>query len=362
MYRNVWTKSGRTANGGYGTTVYLSTFDELGNPITKQFPNYRPYLYYEADKNTEYLATATSIYGKPLVKKEFITQAQRKEWCDSHQTVPTFENLPVTRQFILNQFHGKERDDDFAKFKLKIWTLDIEIAVGERNEFPEPLIADYPINLITIHDSYLDQFFIWYMPSKSDEELQIPYVEKGLNDDTPIDISNRHYFRFNSETKLLADFLDFWANNRPDVLTGWNVSAFDMPYIYNRGLKVLGNLFDVAGCLSPCGNCFFLDDENVMTKILRIAGVSILDYMYLYKFKFEKGKPSYALDVILDDELGLRKLKHDEYKTFYDFYTKNFSKYVEYNIMDVQRVVVLDKKKKFIDLVRKLCNLGLVEY
>lgn len=362
MYRSIYSMTERQTNGAYGTTIYLNTWNEKGEPIQQRFEHVHPYLYYEATPETEHLATAKSIFGDSLIKKSFVTQSQRKKWINDHPGVRLYENLPVTRQFLLNYYHGKERKDDFRKNKFKIWTIDIEIAVAEADKFPEASLAERPVNLITIHDSILNEYFIWYMPPKGQPDITKPYVEKGIEPPTPEEMLKRHYFRFESETKLLADFFTFWADHRPDILTGWNISAFDMPYLFNRGTKILGVAFDVPSMLSPAGTCYFIDDENVMTKILKITGVSIIDYMYLYKFKFEKGKPSYALDNILDEELGLGKLDHSEYPSFYEFYTQNFSKYVEYNIMDVERVVRLDKKKRFIDLAVFLCHLGLVEY
>ncbi|MFA5543499.1 MAG: DNA polymerase domain-containing protein, partial [Bacilli bacterium] len=365
MYRNIYAKTERQGNSGYGTSIYLESWDDNGNPIQRRFNNIKPYLYHEATKDTAHLATAKSIFGDPLIKRSFNTQSQRKKWIEENTGKRLYENLPVTRQFLLNYYHGKERDDEFRKFKFKVWTIDIEIAVAESNKFPEASEAERPINLITVYDSSQDKYFIWYMPPDEHQEIIMPYIdEPGTADDEEdvIDMSKRHYMRFESETKLLADFFDFWANNRPDIVTGWNISAFDMPYLFNRGCKVLGIAYDVPSALSPSGNCYYVDDANTMSPILKISGISIIDYMYLYKFKFEKGKPSYALDKILDDELGLRKLDHSEYPTFYEFYTQNFSKYVEYNIMDVERVVRLDQKKRFIDLTRFICNLGLVEY
>lgn len=363
-YCNCWARTQRLNNGSYGTVVYCSGWDKDGNDVIERSV-VRPHLYYEADKNTEHLATAVSMYGRPLIKKEFSTQSQRNEWCNSHPSVPTYENLPVVRQYLLNRFHGCERNDEFMSKKFDVWTIDIENAVGEGNPFPEPLEAKYPVNLITMHNSRDGMYHIWYMPSRSDEEIVKPYIEEGLNDKEEIDMNKRDYRRFNSETKLLADFFYFWSENvrgYNSLVTGWNVSTFDLPYLYNRGKKVLGEVFDVDGCLSPSGNCYFQDDDNVMTKILKISGVIIFDYMYADKFKFEKGKQSYALDRILDDELGISKLDHSEYKGFFEFYTNNFSKYAEYNIFDVERVTRLDKKKHFIDLARKICGLGLVEF
>ena len=39
---------------------------------------------------------------------------------------------------------------------------------------------------------------------------------------------------FRSEESMLGAFLDYWQENFPDVITGWNVQLFDMPYICNR--------------------------------------------------------------------------------------------------------------------------------
>lgn len=351
MYRNVWVKNERNPNGSFGQNVYLTTWDENGNPITKVHRSYKAHLYHEIPSELKHLSTETSMFGTPLTKKTFNTTAQRKKWIEENPDVRVFESLPLAKQFLSNTFAGQEREKDFTKFPFKIYTIDIELAVGKNERFPEAMLAEKPINLITVHDSIQDRFFIWYM-TPNEKDITIP-------ENAP---KNRLYMRFKSEVKLLANFLDFWMRNPPDIVTGWNISAFDMPYIFNRATKVLGTLFDVPGMLSPAGNVYYVDDHNLMAPILKIGGVTILDYMYLYKFKFERGKPSYALDKILGDELNVSKLDHSEYASFYDFYTEDFSKFTEYNIIDVERVVQLDKVKKFIALSRKLCNLGLVEY
>ena len=81
-----------------------------------------------------------------------------------------------------------------------------------------------------------------------------------------------------------------------------------------------------------------------------IAGVSILDYMDLYKKFTYTNQESYRLDHIANVELGARKLDHSEYDTFKDFYTKNWQKFVEYNIHDVDLVDQLEDKMKLVEL------------
>ena len=44
-----------------------------------------------------------------------------------------------------------------------------------------------------------------------------------------------------SELKWNAPaFLEYWIENYPDVITGWNVQLFDIPYIAGRIARVIG--------------------------------------------------------------------------------------------------------------------------
>ena len=54
---------------------------------------------------------------------------------------------------------------------------------------------------------------------------------------------------FRSEESMLGAFLEYWQENFPDVITGWNVQLFDMPYIHNRIDRILGEKF--VKLLSP---------------------------------------------------------------------------------------------------------------
>ena len=82
-----------------------------------------------------------------------------------------------------------------------------------------------------------------------------------------------------------------------------------------------------------------------------IAGVSILDYLDLYKKSpATPNQESYRLDHIAFMELGQNKLDHSEYDTFREFYTNDWQKFVEYNIVDVELVDRLEDKLRLIDL------------
>jgi DNA polymerase elongation subunit (family B) len=53
-----------------------------------------------------------------------------------------------------------------------------------------------------------------------------------------LDTSDIVYNECVDEIDLLNKFLKFWRKNFPDLISGWNTSTFDIPYIINRtGVK-----------------------------------------------------------------------------------------------------------------------------
>ena len=77
----------------------------------------------------------------------------------------------------------------------------------------------------------------------------------------------------------------------------------------------------------------------------------MLDYYEVYTtFTYVK-QESYRLDHIAYVELGQRKLSYDEYESITEFYKKDFQKFIQYNIRDVELVQKLEEKLKLIELV-----------
>jgi DNA polymerase elongation subunit (family B) len=81
-----------------------------------------------------------------------------------------------------------------------------------------------------------------------------------------------------------------------------------------------------------------------------ILGVSILDYLDLYRKFTYTNQESYRLDHIAFVELDQRKLDHSEFENFKAFYTDDWQKFVEYNIIDVELVDRLEHKMKLLEL------------
>ena len=136
-----------------------------------------------------------------------------------------------------------------------------------------------------------------------------------------------------------------------DVVTGWNIQFFDIPYIYNRIRRLFDE--DVAKKLSPWNVIKEkIVDRGVIGKhvVYDIVGISILDYYELYKTFTYVNRESYRLDYIASVELGEKKLDYTEYESIQEFYQKNFQKFIEYNIKDVKLVEQLDDKLQLMRL------------
>jgi DNA polymerase elongation subunit (family B) len=84
--------------------------------------------------------------------------------------------------------------------------------------------------------------------------------------------------------------------------------------------------------------------------LYNMYGINVVDYLDLYKKFTYTNQESYRLDHIANVELGQRKLDHSEFENFKDFYTKDWQKFIDYNIIDVELVSRLEDKMKLIEL------------
>jgi DNA polymerase elongation subunit (family B) len=180
-------------------------------------------------------------------------------------------------------------------------------------------------------------------------------VDSSSNLDTiKVEHSNTELISCASEKDLLLRFLDIYESNRPTIVTGWNCDYFDIPYMYNRMKKVIGK--QSALRLSPIQDEFYSPYRNRYF----FAGVSVLDYLSLYKKFTYVQLPSYSLDSVSKKELNRGKI---EYEGNLDELKKNdLKKFIEYNVVDVELVVELNEKLQLIDLVQGICHVGHVPY
>ncbi len=289
--------------------------------------DYNPTLFVPSKKESKY----RTLEGERVepIQPGFVRDC--REFYKKYQDVEGFKiygNDRYVSQYISDKYPEDEIKFDISKIRLV--TLDIE--VKSENGFPDPETADQEILLISLRDYNTKQIITWGVNPFNNKQKNVNYIECP------------------NEWSLLQKFIDYWNDNIPDVVTGWNIQYYDIPYVSKRLNRVLGE--KEMKRLSPWG----MNTENeIYIKGRRhlyydVAGLTQLDYLDLYKKFTYKAQESYRLDYIAGVELGQKKLDHSEFDTFKDFYTNGWQKFVEYNIIDVELVDRLEDKMKLIEL------------
>ncbi len=289
------------------------------------------------------------ISFREVIKPTLFVPSQKGDWrsVDGQKMSPVVQDgARRAREFIAKykdvdgfEVHGYERFvyqwisekyPERMKFNLrtmKIYTIDIEVEC--ENGFPDTEAAAEKLLLITVKDLSSGKFITW-----GTREAKI----------------DTEYRCFWTEQEMLTDFHKWWVDNTPDIVTGWNCNLYDIPYICRRIERVMGEKWMKS--LSPWGkvNMREVYIQGRRNLAYEIVGVSILDYLDLYKKFTYTNQESYRLDHIANVELGQKKLDHSEFENFKAFYTNDWQKFVEYNVVDVELVDRLEKKMKLLEL------------
>jgi len=311
MYQNIWCEK----RGGNQVEVHL--WDDVAGYQNFIFKNYA----YIRDGGGQY----RSIYGDKLKKVTYWTEQDFK-------TGRVFESdIPLETRILLDRY--EDSDEPSKEHRELFFDIEVEVTDG----FPEPSKAQNKVTSIAMY-------------TKHDGKYRV-YVLGDGQDNVKDEVDIRFY---STESELLKEFLRYWIKVQPTMVTGWNTNGFDIPYLYNRLSKVLGEEF--ANALSPIQ----IVKYNPNKKMYRIAGVSSLDYMDLYrKFTYTQ-QSSYRLDHIGTIEVGIGKVEYEG--TLDDLYRDDIDKFIEYNLNDVEIVKALDQKFKLLDLARAVSHLGRIPY
>jgi len=297
---------------------------------------YQPTLYHLYKDKTRY----KSLDGKYLINKQFKSIKDAKEFIQRYEGHSGFAfGMERFNYQYISDYYPNAIEYDLKK--IKIFTIDIEVACEKG--FPDPADASEEILCITIKNHNNGKIMVW---GTNDYTVKKEYVS---------------FVRCNSEMHMLDEFLKFWQDNCPDIITGWNSKLFDMAYMCNRIINLMGER-DVRK-LSPW-NVVRSDPIEMMGKTLArfsILGVAQLDYMDLYKKLTVKNHESFKLDHIAEVELGKKK-DENPYETFKDWYTNDYQSFVDYNIVDVELVDELEQKLKLIELCITMAYNAKVNY
>jgi DNA polymerase elongation subunit (family B) len=299
---------------------------------------YEPYLFEVTGRKSEY----STLDGKPAEKIPFKSMREAKEYVELYKDTMGKRVYGLTNfQYVfLNDEYPGELEYDPSQ--ISVVSLDIE--TDSSGGFPNIKEADKAITAISI--------------SKNGKKIVLGtrFYKSKSNDVV--------YRMCKDEKDLLNKFLVVWTHEdwAPDVVTGWNVEMFDIPYIYNRIRVVLGE--KSAKMLSPWGRVHereivrgksssnaSKDLEGRVDHVYDMVGIAVLDYLQLYKKFSFKNQASYKLDHIANVELGERKLDYSEYGSLNDLYEKNYELFIDYNIHDV---VLVDRLEEKLGLIKQV--------
>jgi DNA polymerase I len=300
--------------------------------------DFRPYFYVPADVKdaTPELERDEKVYkavdGKDVVKV--------------YTALP--EDVPVARMSYEKHYEADvlfshrwliDQPDKLEPVDLKIMFIDIE--TDNKSRVPDAMTALESIIAISVEVDDTFTTFVW----RDDQSTRV--VESVFTDCL-------HQIRyFNNEREMLSDFIEFVANESPDLCSGWFAVKFDLPYIINR-CALLNIKYNR---LSPMFSVYLRDTDKGQKDVV-IKGVSIVDLYDAYKKFSENLEESYKLDYIGKKVAGIGKIGNavDSIKSWRD--GESLDTLIQYNINDVNICYRVNQKMQlleFVDELRRTC-------
>lgn len=338
--------------GGEGSIIHLFGRDSAGAAVRLDVTGFRPYFYapveqvdarsHPAQVDVEAGTVYRSIRGKPLRR---LYTRRPSDVRDVREGYEHYEaDIPFATRFMIDcgltagveapagptaDYRALTPDDVLAPARHCIMDIECEDERG----FPEP--ERDAIISVTCWDSFDDEYvtLIW-LPGMSTDEPCTFEPEFSTGDAHSV-------FRFPDEVSMLKALIAYVCARDPDILSGWNFTEFDVPYLLRR-MEVLGlrtvDLSRLPG----------------QTERNAIRGRAIFDLLAAYKKMHQSQKESYRLDAIGEEELGIRKVRYAG--TLSDLWRDDPAKLVEYNCRDVELCVGINKKNNIIEFYREIAR------
>ncbi|HYT42716.1 MAG TPA: 3'-5' exonuclease, partial [Methylomirabilota bacterium] len=327
-----------------GNKIFLRGYSQTGKRFVDDIA-YKPFLFVPGAGDYQ------TIYGEPLIKKDFDSIKAAREFIElynSSSNVDFYGSTNFTNVFLCEEFPNKVNYDPKL---ISIVSLDIE--VSSKEGMPDIDLATQPVTAITLVRN-----------------------KKTITFGTKAYTGKNSYCLCNDEGEMLRSFLHMLNNDpywMPDVITGWSVDLFDIPYLINRVRRVLGE--DWVKKFSPYGQVYQRNiiraksvqyskkEANDRTDIIYdLAGIAVLDYLQLYKKFSPVSQESYALNNIAKVELGRGKHDFSDVGTLDDLFLLDFNRYIDYNVEDAILVEEIEQKKKYLQIIFSIAYKAKINY
>ena len=324
----------------YGDKLLYRGYDEQGLAVKSRIP-FKPTLFMSGESEEGW----TTLDGIPMQPVVFDSMSEAKDFNKRYENVSNFEIAGNTN--YVAQFIAEEWPDRIEYDRNLIKTANIDIEVFSADGFPAPEDAAHPVTAICMRED-TGTYWVW-----------------GCGDYTPTR-EDVLYIKCDNEVDLVRKFVRRFEEYAPNVITGWNTRFFDIPYLHNRMVKLFGD-DTLAKRMSPWG---LIRERNTtingkQNQEFILEGIEQLDYLEVFK-KFTYNtlgqQESYRLDHISHVVLGERKLSYEEHGNLHTLYEKDFQKFIDYNVKDVELVHNLDVKLDLIDLIFTMAYKAGVNY
>tara|TARA_R110001583_G_scaffold55645_3_gene168725 strand:+ start:675 stop:2351 length:1677 start_codon:yes stop_codon:yes gene_type:complete len=249
-----------------------------------------------------------------------------------------FHDMKAYQKFLIEKY-GTNDEPSTTHREL---FFDIETEMGDALTPEYIQNAPKKVTSIAWYDKQVDEWGILILDTKN----QLEHTKFKNKEITPV----------KTESDLLAKFLEKFREIDPDIIVGYNSDYFDIPYLYYRMCNVLGE--DWARHLSPIG--YVRETPWFKDQYIQIAGVESLDYIRLHKKFSWKDEPSWKLDAIGEKYAGINKVEYEG--NLDSLFENDINKFIQYNFVDVEILVELDKKLEYLALTKNLSHKGKHNY
>ncbi len=267
---------------------------------------------------------------------------------------------PAMNSFFKYQSEYKELDDKYWDIKkLNKTYYDIETKFDPQKA-PDSKLVEFPVTSIAVYNNIENIAYILFLkdpkhklPENMEDEINKMYSEI-IQENKSYDVKDIKVKLeiFNTEIDLIKRFFILVKELETLFLIGFNSMLFDDPYTINRAFKLMGDQAE-----------YFITDFNLKRYgdfNFEQADYMRADVLKLYKPVDQGGMgmgsslPSYKLDFIAEEELGINKL--DLEGNFNEIYLNNPVRFATYNLLDTILTFKLDEKLQFLEQIYSLAK------
>lgn len=312
--------------------------------VTKN--NYIPDIFIPTNFNSpsEYKAFDTNF---SLEQIHFKTSYDYYDYIKNSKDEDLYGNKSFVQKYIREKYRHQIgfNADINSRHLMRTWFLDIEVRI--ENGYAKPSNPTEKICMIQLYDNYSKMYIVLAVEP----------------DNFNLKFSNTKYIKCEDEIQLLTRFTQLINKFKPTIICGFNSDMFDIPYITNR-MELIGlNPRDLSP-IKEIKTSKNTTADNIEFRKYEWLGIIFMDYRELYqKYTLER-LPKMNLETIATYELGEGKVLHSEYDNLEELYNKDFKKYVEYGIRDVEILVELDSKLRLLEVAQNigyLCGVNMNE-